>query len=112
MADLKEMLAETKRITGQIASEHPDFMKGLGAFHDAAMADGVLSGKTKELIAVSLAVGKQCEYCIAFHVHAALEAGATREEIMEAVFVACLLGGGIAWMYAKVARQAIEDFGG
>jgi len=112
MENLKELLDETKRITGQIASEHPDFMKGLGAFHEAAMKDGVLSVKTKELIALALAVGKLCASCIGHHVQGALQAGATREEMMESVFVACLMGGGPAWIYAKVARKAIDDFGG
>ena len=112
MENLKELLAETKRITRQIASEHPEFMKGLGAFHKAAMKDGVLSAKTKELIALAIAVDKLCASCIGHHVQGALHAGATREEMMESVLVACLMGGGPAWIYAKVARKAIDDFGG
>jgi len=109
MENMKQMLADTRKLSGQVAREYPEFIKGLVAFDDAAMKQGALPVKTKELIAIAVAVVKQCTYCIAFHVKAAMDAGATKDEIMEASFVACLLGGGPAWMYAKLVRKAIDD---
>lgn len=59
-------------------------MGGFGKFSAEVLKDGLLSTKTKELIAVALAVGLTREYCISFHVPKAVEAGANRAEILEA----------------------------
>jgi len=112
MENMKELLQQSKREAGRIGREYPEFMKGLGAFADAIVKDGALPVKTKELIAVAISVSKQCTYCIAYHVQAALRAGATKDEIMEAAFVATLIGGGAAFMYAKEVRQAIDELAG
>lgn len=112
MADLKADLAFSEELSGKVAKDYPEFIKGLVAFDKAGMSEGPLSKKTKELIALAVAVVKQCGYCIAWHVRAALREGATKDEMMQAAFVACVLGGGPAWMYAKLVHQAIEDFGG
>jgi AhpD family alkylhydroperoxidase len=111
MENMKDVLADSKRITGHLAKEHPAFLKAIGAFADAAEAEGALSKKVKTLIAVALAVVRQCTPCVALHVKAALDAGASRDEIMEATFVAAMLGGGPAFMYVKEARKALDDFG-
>ena len=111
MQNMKQLLEETKKSSGQIAQEYPDQMKGLGAFAEAMEGGDALDTKTKELIAVALSVVKQCTYCIAFHVKAALDAGATKDELMESTFVAVLMGGGPAFMYGKLVRQAIDDLG-
>ncbi|MGY4687795.1 carboxymuconolactone decarboxylase family protein [Petrotoga sp. DB-2] len=68
-----------------------------------------LNKKTKELIAVALAVARNCEWCIAFHVKSALDAGATEEEILEAAWVAVLMGGGPALMHAGLVLEALKD---
>ena len=109
MADMKEELRFAQEQSRKTAEEYPEFMKGFSAFGKAVMSPGVLSVKTKELIAVSLAVIKQCSYCIAWHVQAARKEGATDAEIMEAAFVACLFGGGPAWMYSNLVKKALED---
>jgi AhpD family alkylhydroperoxidase len=109
MENLSEVLADTKRMTGVIVQEYPAFMKGLGAFGQACEGGDLLDKKTSELIAVALSVVQQCTYCIAFHVKAALDAGASKDEIMGASFMAVLLGGGPAFMYAKEVRKAIDD---
>jgi len=105
---IQEELRFTEEWGRKIASEYPQFTRGLVAFDKAGMAPGALSRKTKELIAIAVSVVKQCTYCIAWHVRSALREGATKDEIMEAAFVGCVLGGGPAWMYVKVVRKAIE----
>ena len=71
--------------------------KGL---NDAAFKGDVLDGKTKELIAAALGLAARCEYCIAHHVHGALKAGATREELIETAFATIGMGGGPSLTYA------------
>jgi AhpD family alkylhydroperoxidase len=69
-------------------------VEGFGTLHHAAVADGVLDPKTKESITLGTANSVRCEGCISFHGHDALKAGATRAEIVEAITVAILMGGG------------------
>ena len=70
---------------GQTNKEHVNAFMGLLG---AAYKPGAMDTKTKELISVSIGVFSRCEYCIVFHTYKALEAGANREEIIEAAMVA------------------------
>lgn len=72
----------------------PDVWKGFLAFNNAAMADGAIPAKTKELIAIAVAMTTQCAYCIEIHNKAARDAGCTDEEIAETVMVAAALRAG------------------
>ena len=85
-------------------------MSGFGALHRGAMADGELSKATKELIALAIGVTSHCDGCIAFHVHDALRAGASRAQIEEALGVAVSMGGGPAAIYAADALDALTQF--
>jgi AhpD family alkylhydroperoxidase len=87
----------------------PDTIKGFNMIHGQAMAAGALDPKTKELVAVALSVGARCDPCIAFHVPAALRHGATREEIMEVLSVAVMMGGGPSLMYAAHVIEALDE---
>jgi AhpD family alkylhydroperoxidase len=87
----------------------PDTLKGFNLMHAQAMQDGALDPKTKELIAVALSVGSRCDPCIAFHVPAALRLGATREEVMEVLAVAVMMGGGPSLMYAAHVIEAMDE---
>ena len=68
-------------------------MGGFGKFSAEVLKDGALSTKIEELISVALAVGLTCEYCILFHVLKAVEAGASRAEILEAAGVSMMMAG-------------------
>ncbi len=85
-------------------------MKSFGALHHEALKEGVLSSSTKELIALAIAITVRCDGCIAFHVHDAIKAGATAEEIRETIGVAILMGGGPSVMYGTEANEALEQF--
>ena len=85
-------------------------MKAFRALHHGASIPAELDFKTKELIALAIGVSLRCNGCIAFHTHDALEAGATREEVMEALGVAVLMGGGPSVIYATHVAEAIEQF--
>lgn len=95
---------------GTFGEASPKVMKGFQTLHHAAGSDGILNAKTKELIALSISVVVRCHGCIAFHVHDALKAGASREEIVEALDVAILMGGGPALMYALEAMEALKQY--
>ena len=88
----------------------PDVYAGFGRMHDAALADGALDIKTKELIAFALAVSQQCDGCIAAHAHAAVVHGATLEEAAETIGVAVLMNGGPATVYGPRALAAVQEF--
>ncbi|NOR88822.1 MAG: carboxymuconolactone decarboxylase family protein [Anaerolineales bacterium] len=101
---------EVQKLMGQYGKESPDTMSGFMQMHKANSTDGALSAKMKELIALSIAITVRCDGCIAFHVHDAVEAGATHEEIVEAIGVAILMGGGPAVVYGSQALEALKQF--
>lgn len=86
-------------------------MAGFGAMSKAAMADGALSEKQKELIALGISVSQRCAGCIGFHVRTLRRLGTTKAEFDEALGVAVYMGGGPSLMYAAEALQAWEQFG-
>jgi len=88
----------------------PDQMKGFSNLHRSAVADGALPAATKELMAVAIAISTQCDDCMTLHLHDALRAGATREQVYETIGVALLMGGGPASTYATHALSALEQF--
>ena len=68
-----------------------------------------MPAKTKELIAVAVAHVTQCPYCIRAHTRNALRKGATKEEIMEAIWVAAEMRAGAAYAHANIAMDVMED---
>jgi len=85
-------------------------MKAFSGLAQAALAPKALDGKTKELIALGIAVAIRCDDCIGFHVKAALEQGASREEVTETLGMAIYMGAGPSVMYAGHAIDAFEQF--
>ncbi|MFB9905404.1 carboxymuconolactone decarboxylase family protein [Allokutzneria oryzae] len=104
---VREELREPTRALRQAI---PEVYRGYGALHDAALASGALDTKTKELVALAIAVSKECDGCIAAHAHAAVQEGATPREAAEAIGVAFLMNGGPATVYGARAFAAFEQF--
>jgi AhpD family alkylhydroperoxidase len=94
----------------KLGMAQPAVMAGFGALHEASVAKGALDSKTKELIALGIAITVRCDGCISFHVHYALKGGATKEEIAETVGVAVMMGGGPSVVYGIEALQAVGQF--
>ncbi len=88
----------------------PGAVSAFGQLHNQAMAEGALSAQTKELISLGIAISVRCDGCIAYHVHNCLEAGATRQEIVEVIGVAITMGGGPSAVYGCEAFQALEQY--
>jgi len=85
-------------------------MKAFAALSRAALEANALDVKTKELIALAIAVATRCEACIAFHAEAALRQGASREEVLETMGMAIYMGAGPSVMYAAQALEAFDQF--
>lgn len=100
--------AVSKRL-GQLRGDLPDVMKGFSDLAKAASKPGVLDGKTKELIALSLGVAAHCDACIGFHVQALVKLGTSKAELEEALGMAVYMGGGPSLMYAANALAAFEE---
>ena len=86
-------------------------MAGFSALSQAASKEGVLDKKTKELIAMALAVANRCPGCIGFHSQALVRLKTSREELMETLGMAIYMGGGPSLMYAAEALEAFEEAG-
>ena len=98
--------------TRSLRTASPEVWAGFGALHEAAVADGALPAKVKELMALAVAVVKQCDGCIAYHAKAAVARGATAEECAEALGIALLMDGGTASVYGPRAWEAFHEFAG
>ena len=85
----------------------PEIEEAFQQFSKAVFKEGALSGKTKQLIAVAVAHVTQCPYCIRGHTKAASRAGASPEEIMEAIWVAAEMRAGGAYAHSALALDAI-----
>ncbi|GID32291.1 carboxymuconolactone decarboxylase family protein [Paractinoplanes brasiliensis] len=88
----------------------PEVYRGYRELHDTALAAGALDAKTKELIALAIAVSKECDGCIAAHAHASVRHGATPAEAAEAIGVTFLMNGGPATVYGARAFDAFQEF--
>lgn len=103
---LKEVGAQGRRLRESI----PDVYSTYISFNKAAMGAGELSARTKQLIALAIAVSKECDGCIASHARAAAAEGATRQEVAEALGVTIVMNGGPGTVWAPRAMAAFEAY--
>jgi AhpD family alkylhydroperoxidase len=94
----------------KLGQESPATMQAFGSLHEVSAKAGALDAKTKELIALGIAITVRCDGCISYHVHDALKAGAKKEEIVETINVSILMGGGPSVVYGIEALQAVHQF--
>ncbi|MBN1200758.1 MAG: carboxymuconolactone decarboxylase family protein [Anaerolineae bacterium] len=105
-----EHLDRMKELMGKLGEGIPNTLGAFSKLHHAASEAGALDTKTKELIALAIAIAIRCDGCIAFHTNDALRAGATEAEILETIGVAILMGGGPAVMYGCETYEAMKQF--
>ena len=94
----------------KMRKEMPDVMNGFSTLAQASSKEGVLDKKTKELIAIALAVSNHCPGCIGFHSQTLVKLQVSREELLETLGMAIYMGGGPSLMYAAEALEAFEEF--
>ncbi|TYL47554.1 carboxymuconolactone decarboxylase family protein [Marinomonas sp. IMCC 4694] len=110
MKSYKEINKDQNAFAREFRKTSPDILNGFMAMHKAAMEEGALSTKVKELMALSIGIAARCDGCIASHAKASLRAGATREELVETINVAIMMGGGPAVIYGTQALSAVDEF--
>ena len=108
--DWPAMAANLTAAVKELRTGAPDTMKAFSAMAMAATQTKALDIKTKELIALGIAVATRCDPCISFHVETARKHGATRDEVMETVAMAIYMGAGPSVMYAAQAVEAYDQY--
>jgi AhpD family alkylhydroperoxidase len=110
MGHFHDVAADLREPTRELRKAIPDTWAGFTAMHKSAMADGALPSRIKELMALVVGVVEHCDGCVAYHARAAAAAGATEEEVAEALGVALLMNGGPASVWAPRALAAYREF--
>ena len=108
--DYKKIAADLTSSMERLQKGIPDTMKRFAAMGAAAKASGALDAKTKELIAIAIAVAVRCDGCIAAHTKAAEKYGVDREEILETLSMAVYTGVGPSVVYASQALDSFDEF--
>ena len=106
----KAITTDISRTLAKLRADIPETTRGFSALAQAATKDGVLDKKTKELIAMALAVAARCDACVGFHAQSLVKLGATKAELEETLGMAIYMGGGPSLMYAAEALAAFEEF--
>ena len=107
---MKKSIDDVMEMVSALSEHQPETMRHFKMFMGQVLKEGILDTKTKELIAVGTAITARCKYCIALHVKKALDAGATKDELMETATVAMLMGGGPAMTYIVEVKKALDEF--
>ncbi len=104
-------------VLAQLSPEHralrrliPDVYRGFADMSGAALSEGALNSKVKELMAMAIGIVHGCDGCIASHAKAAALAGATPQEAAEAIGVSIMMHGGPATIYGARAFSAFNEF--
>ena len=95
---------------GPFRKSQSEALLGFGQLARASMAEGTVSAKHKELIALAIGITQHCSGCVGFHVKALRKLGCTREELEEMLAVCVYMGGGPALMYAAETLKAWDEF--
>jgi AhpD family alkylhydroperoxidase len=118
MFDWKAYAAQINTAVKEMAAANPEIVKAYAGLHGANAKATRIDAKTRELIAVAVAVTLRCDGCINAHTDAAIKAGATKEEVIDALGVAILVNAGAAMVYsartidaydANVGERALSD---
>jgi AhpD family alkylhydroperoxidase len=108
---VEEILKEFEIYFVRMRKEIPETIESFNSLLSSVHKDGALSAKFKELICMAISVYAHCEACMVNHTRQAIEAGATKAEIMEACGAAIVMGGGPAASQARLVMKSIEKWG-
>ena len=109
MAHVHESLDELAAQGRSLRQAIPDVYAAYGAMQRAVMVDGALTRTQKELIALAISVTRECDGCIWAHARSAARAGATREQVAEAMGVAIQMNGGPGTVWGPRALAAFDE---
>ena len=100
MFDWKAYTSQIKAAVKEMAAANPDIVKAYAGLHGANAKSTRIDAKTRELIALAVAVTLRCDGCINAHTDAAIKAGAAKEEVIDALGVAIMVNAGAAMVYS------------
>ena len=110
--DWQTFMSETEDNIATLSKEIPETVKGFGMMGKAAKTNGALDEKTKEFMALGIAIATRCDSCIGFHVRSLVRLKATREEFSEALAMATYMGGGPSFSFSAKALKAFDHYSG
>lgn len=105
-----EQLGNTRKAAGDLMKANPKLVQGYQALNAAQNGNGALDARTRELIALAVAVTTRCDSCIASHASAARQAGVTEAELADALGTAIALNAGAAYVYSVRTMEAFNQF--
>lgn len=109
MESMHEVREELRQPALDLRGLIPDVLKGYAELSRAAMAEGELSSATKELLAIVIAITRECDGCIVSHARGAVRRGVTRQQIAEAAGVAIMMNGGPGTVWGPRALHAFDE---
>ena len=108
--DWEGFMEETMANVALLSSEIPETLAGFNRMGAAAKKPGALDEKTKEIMALGIAIATRCDSCIGFHAKSLVRLGLTREELCEALAMATYMGGGPSLAFSAKALRAFDTF--
>jgi AhpD family alkylhydroperoxidase len=110
MEHFHQITEDLKAPYRELTEAIPDVVGGYGAMHKAAMVEGALSTRMKELVALAIAITRECDGCISAHARGAAHHGATVAEVSEMIGVVILMNGGPGLVWGPRALAAYHEF--
>ena len=107
--DWKSFLDKTKKDFVNLNKEIPDTFKGFSLMGKEAKKNGSIDEKTKELVALGIAISTKCESCIGLHVESLIKLGTTRDELIEVLAMCSYMGGGPSITFSTKALEAFDQ---
>ena len=111
MMDWNQYRGQVLAGVGTLSKLSPETVKGYAALSGAGQKTGILNAKTRELIALAVAVSLRCDGCITVHADAAKRLGASKEELAEALGTAIAVNAGAALVYSTRTLDAFDAAG-
>jgi AhpD family alkylhydroperoxidase len=109
MESMDEVREELRQPALELRALIPEVMQGYAQTSRAAMAEGELTSATKELLAMVIAITRECDGCIVAHTRGAARQGATRQQVAEAIGVAILMNGGPGTVWGPRALRSFDE---
>jgi len=110
--DMSDFFSDFKNHMGQAQKEIPDTLEAFGQVFEESMSDGELTQAEKEAVALGIAMAKQCKECVRLHTQKCLDAGLSRQQIMEAAGVAVMMNGGPSYAQLPELIKALNGLDG
>ncbi len=104
-----EDMNERRKTLNAIMSDTDSFFKKFGGLDDEVYADGAISKKNKELMGLAISVVTRCDECILYHINGCVNAGASKDEIIEAIKIGVIGGGYITYPNARFAFSILLE---